>query len=327
MMAQMLPVLASKTRNAVLLMACVIGLLGAPAYNLLADPTGIFRDDISGGYFLNSRHSKTDHLLREERYDTLLLGSSRVALMDPSVARDDLGKTYNLAFLSGRPSDYAALIPTLAARDRLAPRLMLGLDLTAFQVGSAAPFWDHHPIVTGENAVSWTLRNLFNAPGFAFFGLFAHHLNETGVPAVRWNLATGRYAYPRRDAMIRDDPETYFATATLPPPRTTPVPIDWSEVDALVATIEAVQQSGSRLCVFWHPHRPEDIARYDPLEVARLKRSLEQVVPGIIDISDVSWLDDHESWYDLHHPLPPKSREVLDRAIAGCDLLPSSPSA
>lgn len=311
--------LGARARNLLLVVVCLLGLAAAPLFHAFADPTGAFTEprDVAG-FAMNSRLVKTRRVLDADPFDTLILGSSRAALMDPTSA-PSLGRAYNLAFLSGRPSDYPTLLALLEREGKLPRTILFGLDLSSFQAGTDVSPLEHHPVVTNEGPASWLLRNLFSFPGFGFFGVLAHYVNETGEPMARWSLDTGHYRYVRFDSAIAADPDAFFASVILPPEPSIPVALDHAEVDDLRRLLAIADRNGVAFCTFWHPHRPEDVGRYSPEAVASLRNAVADVVPPALDSFSVGWAADHRSWYDLRHPVLPRTQEVLLDAAAACE--------
>lgn len=109
---------------AIALFNVVIDPYSLTPYNLLGIPNKFARDD---------RTEKVNHLLASPRYDTLMLGSSRVYAINPRLAGRYLGGTvYNAGVGTARPEDHLGFLLFLERIGKFPKNVILGLDFYSF---------------------------------------------------------------------------------------------------------------------------------------------------------------------------------------------------
>lgn len=97
--------------------------------NLLVDPLWFFAGNRfdNNNYPFNERVSKLNHLLKHsEEYDCIILGSSRVTLLDQRQL--DFGRCYNLSFSGGSVAEFIAFARYLQQQGVAPQTLVVGID-------------------------------------------------------------------------------------------------------------------------------------------------------------------------------------------------------
>ncbi len=104
--------------------------LGSNAFiNYKYDTYGIFDKDFSKFRYpyVNERYAKMNFLLHEGKgkFDTLILGSSRVKGINPKWIT---GRTYNLGYSAGLPDDWLRDVKTLVDHGAAPKKIYIGID-------------------------------------------------------------------------------------------------------------------------------------------------------------------------------------------------------
>jgi len=105
------------------------------AYNLLADPYGVFRKDFSIGLKVepDQRFIKMRYVLsRPDRYDSFLFGSSRVGNIDTEKIPAD--RFYNMSYSEGLPAEHLKDIRLMMKSGVKIRRLLIGLDDLSYSI-------------------------------------------------------------------------------------------------------------------------------------------------------------------------------------------------
>jgi hypothetical protein len=296
-------------RALALIAAAVLGLATAPVLNLVVDPLETFRPPgISYSPYGNDRLAKVEHLLSAPRHEGLLLGSSRTGLLDPGWASETAGRWYNLGLLGAAPSEIADIVAALAAQGKLAPTLVLGLDLFGLAPGGGAPGHLAHPAVSGRSRIGWTLDQLF-APSIGALADAASRA-ATGRDVVRTDYAGGG-AFAMLGAPA---PQTAAHADRVPGA----IAVDPAQLDAVRRLAAMADAAGATLCVVWHPHEPAVLAGYDRAGIDRLKRAVTEIGAPVVDLMDAPWARDAAAWRDAKHLTPAAARRELDAILGQC---------
>ncbi len=133
-----------KRFNLIVLMTLMTLCASAAAVNYVIDPYGIFRKD-----FREQRRSPNDHFIKMRhllgnptKYDSLLIGSSRIGKIDVGRLRN--GRYYNLSHAEGVPGGHLKDIKMLLAKGMRIKNILMGLDDFSYKVDPAAHL--HRPL-------------------------------------------------------------------------------------------------------------------------------------------------------------------------------------
>ncbi|MHC1744325.1 MAG: hypothetical protein AB9873_15000 [Syntrophobacteraceae bacterium] len=145
-----------KRFNLIVLLLLVTVCASVAAINYVVDPYGIFRKDFTRQREeLNSHFVKMRHLLgNPAKYDSLLIGSSRVGKID--VRRLGDGRYYNLSYPVGVPGAHLEDITMLLAKGMRIKSILMGLDDFSYKVDPAG----HRHVPLTHPYGSW-LENLY----------------------------------------------------------------------------------------------------------------------------------------------------------------------
>ena len=181
----------------VLMFAFVLAVLAGVNYCI--DPYGIFNtNDSPLTRFSNQRFMKTQHLIENDAYDVLLMGSSRLGVVNPKTIEDVfLGqRVYNSTFFMAKPPELHSLLRFLKKKRKLPKTIVLGLDLYAFDKTHRAPSTPQylmHPKTDLSNPILFYMKALF---GYSFSGLVTRNPFGESKRIITFDLDTGAYSRP-----------------------------------------------------------------------------------------------------------------------------------
>lgn len=291
------------------------------AMNVTVDPYSIFQvvPWRTSGYTDNERFNKMRHLLSQPgRYDSLIVGSSRMGLYDPSwfnQARP--GQSfYNLSVFGGDAGDALAMVSTLQRSGQRIVEVVMGIDVIAFMASERAvtPAYRHHPAVTGQS--SWTFYM-----SYVFVPSLTHSIlkvvqNSSGtLPDIEFNHeGDGRYRLPAWDERsAHDRPQrkpTDFASARSAQKHI----VRWNEAAFrdLRKFVEWGAAHGARVTLFIDPHHHTMLDRI-------ADESLAEWIARVTDIAGpIQSFMRHEDWSsnDAHYYEPKHYRpELAERVV------------
>lgn len=196
------------------IIAVTLGTIAIVIINCIVDPYGILRRNFSR-QFREPNHNfvKTKYLLSGTRFDSLLMGSSRVNFID--TAKINHGIYYNYWYSEGLPAEHLANIKLLIRRGINIRNLIIGLDDFSYQVDPNSHKFDllrqPHPFVTGKDFLTFyseyflRLDNFFsNIRKYALHNLFKRgKVRSTGGEFDIYN--SGRMIVPKWDEQIEKD--------------------------------------------------------------------------------------------------------------------------
>ncbi len=114
-------------------MAAIVLVIGV---NYIVDPfsiTGRNLLDIKLKMVSDDRSEKVSVIRKHEQFDNIMLGSSRVYLMNPlMVSRYAGGTTYNLGVGTAQPEDHLGFLLLLEKMRKFPATLIIGLDFYSF---------------------------------------------------------------------------------------------------------------------------------------------------------------------------------------------------
>lgn len=284
--------------NAHMVAFMAFAMAAVPLVNVAADPFGVFGTRLlPDGSQLNERVVKLRHLTTAPRYDTLILGSSVMGVVDPTPFGPG---AYNAAVFAATPADLLAIVQVLDAHGRLSPRLIIGLDPFLFaKPKTHVPQMRLPPEASGQSRFQFWNDFLYASSVTAILGKLEEA--RSGTAAVAFDRRTGRYGLPRLEAERAADPEAY-ERLMIHGYQMVQTPGWWhmpSEEDLL--QLVAFLQSRPGVSVTWvaaplHPRlRPmlgDGLAQY--------RQTVERVHP-LIDLTDDPVTQRDADWHEIKH--------------------------
>lgn len=281
----------------------IAGLLSVPVINAAVDPYDVFGHGlVRKSATANERVFKYRHLVRTEKYETLLMGSSVVGVIDPRSLSD---RAYNASFFSATPADTLKMLQALDAAGRLPPRLVLGLDPFMFtEPKPGVGQMRLPPQASGESAWAFWRDYLFAASAGTVLGKLVE-LREA-APGVAFDDALGTYRLARFEVERQRDEQAYVQkrVRAAPIPRTEAWLYEPSleDLDDLVRWLD--DRASVEATYFLAPvHRRMRDALGPGL--ATLKdRTASIVGERLIDLSEAPISEDDRAWYETKHMTP-----------------------
>lgn len=285
------------------------------ALNIFADPFGVFKTQIVlNGPQTNERYLKTEHLLGSERYDTLLLGSSRVGVLPPSMLGELLPgeKIYNYSFFYAKPNEILLSMRHLKRKGLLPKRVIMGIDMYPYNKKFKTPDnyqFSCHPDVSGENKALFYLRYLFYNP---LYSIFKQWTNIYTDPYLRFNFEQGNQTYlilPKNRAENDGDHASKEDASS----------IEWddSKFLELAALVNYLIQNHVQVHLYTHPVSYLDDTNYplaDRLEF--IKRVDSVIKTEVVHYAGVSqYTFSSGVWYDHSHYNAQTALEIIEGVL------------
>ncbi|UOY06085.1 hypothetical protein L0P88_19430 [Muricauda sp. SCSIO 64092] len=109
--------------------------IGVIAYNIIIDPYGVIRSDMSKQRIEPNQHYlKVKHILNNpKKYDSYLFGSSRVGKIDVRNIKDDY-KWYNMSYSQGVPGEHLSELKMFLENNVDIKNIWIGLEETSYLV-------------------------------------------------------------------------------------------------------------------------------------------------------------------------------------------------
>jgi len=303
-----------------LFIIAIAGFLSAPALNFVFDPTDVLKlPAVSEKPAANLRHIKMAKMLDHDRFDGLIMGSSRSGLMDVDWFALE-GEWYNASVLDARPTDVLAMLETLNRNALMPQTVVLGLDTSGLADTPLPSSTLHHPSTTGSSVSGWLIANLFAPNAFEIFSLIAEP--DLGAPMIRHHFdVSGHYALPLYDMLIEENEDAYIAGNVINPVTgDLQYTVSADQLTALKTLTELVRDAGTKLCVFWHPHRFEVLASFDPQDISAMQKDVAAAIDVSLDILSTESSSDPSAWYDAKHLRPEQTRRVILLVKEACSL-------
>jgi hypothetical protein len=317
--------------------AAFAAFLAVVAANLAIDPQMVFGTGLFGASLNpNDRYQRfLEYEANADRYDGLLLGSSRVA----DILTEDLSPRMNgVSFMRyqvtfGTVGDFLPMLQ-FVLRDKAqkgshlrAVFLLIDIDALGKALMTNEVMGELLPrAMTGENAFRFWWKNLtaiqfqawrdtlrkWRKPGSQQASRPAAGFDR--LAAITWDLAAPTQA--RAQAAPATAVE---AAAPDPLERVTMRPDYLHQLGLLRQIVTLCRKQEIPLVVVTAPLSRQNAAKYDLNDLARAIDDVSRIVP-IWDFTNSDWLSDHpELWKDWSHFQPEVGHMMLDR-IFGADM-------
>lgn len=287
----------------------IVAAAAVPVCNVLIDPYEVFGTGlVRMASTANERVVKSHHLLAQERYEALLVGSSVTGVIDPRL----FGRgVYNASVFSATPGDILKMLQLLDRSGRLPERLYVGLDPFMFTAPrQRASQMRLPPAASKESA--WTFwRDYLFAGHSAVLGKVVEAAQRQ--PGVSYDLAAGNYRLARLDEMRAMDPWDYALKKVVD--AKIPVTQAWWHEDAgrdlTTLTQWLSERPHVRVVYFICPMR--DAMRLalgaDGDTFFHTVRAATQ--DKVLDLSDHDVVNDTLAWYEQKHFTPQAAAAVV----------------
>ncbi len=291
---------------------CTLGLV--MVMNVHIDPYGVFTDVSQhvGLSTLNERYNKMTHLLRNpDRYDTLLLGSSRIGLFNTADVNQSIpgARTYNFSFFSAEPSDYLATLPVLQAQGMKIKRVVIGVDLYPYINSSkkeTPQFW-HHPRVTGDlPALYWLKYALL--PSFYHSYIANAHASNTESKVTHDIEGTGSYS-------LEDTGYNYTRPNSLSHNKYKLVD---EKIKSLISLRDYFHANAIEVTWFIHPFSREQQDSIDADFLDLFRSQIIAILGQLPDFSQQTDITDSDvNYFDRMHYKPSVAAQIIKDVLYG----------
>jgi hypothetical protein len=292
------------------------------AVNVLVDPYAVLHTVSwpKHGYTDNDRYNKMEHLLAgPPKYDSYILGSSRMGFYDPEQAQGLLGgHFYNLSVFGGTPGDALAMLRVLDARGHPIDRVVVGIDIIPFMSINAPdrPDYRHHPEVLQTSEWSYWLDYVMRPS--LMHSSFKIMQNWSEVPTVAFQYSTdGRYSLPLWEKELNDDWGKYRLAHFSAEP-TAPKAVQWRQAgfEELTALRDWLRSREVQTLFFIDPHHHEFLSRLAPAALIEFRQKIRSILGEIPDfMTHPYWSGDDKLFYEPKHYRPVLAAQVLDMAV------------
>lgn len=305
---------SASSRHFTLAFAAVVAgvLLTMGIVNALVDPYNILGQNRIGVYASNERLAKP-MLLQRGGYDVIIIGSSKVASIDPT----DLagGRAFNASFGAALPEEMAWFLDSFARPGQL---VVVGLDFYMFNEREFLrvdkdPFADTNrpsriAYVFGWDVLSMSVRSLV-----------ARYWKGDPPAILREGTRNQAPDWTRHNALTEPDYDRVFTTLRNHHYRA----VKYSERRvALLSKLKArLEQKNVRLITFINPlhHGVRDIIReLAEADFQRFRRDMKTIFPEIYDLTGDEFSDrDLYFRHDPYHYKPAVGACLINQMIAG----------
>lgn len=280
-------------------------------FNAAIDPFGRLGFNRLGIFVSSEREAKAA-MIHTVPHDTLLLGSSKVAYIDPNTISDHT--VFNAAFPSALPEEIRDFLKFHAATE---PTVIIGLDFYMFNERA-------HPMRPTIFKPSFPI--MANAEYLLSLPVLKSSIKTVWDSAIRHEQpfispAGNRNAAPmlaRNDTMAKPD----FA-----PVISTLLDTDYRDVAYSTARLEILRQikalaeeRGSRLIVFLNPQSTDltrALAPHTRAMVERYRADMRAVFPDVRDFTDSRFSEANAFFrFDPYHYLPTVGTEMINEALS-----------
>lgn len=300
----------SRKWTTIVLAAILACLAGVASINVIVDPYGVFHADPSRrSQSPNLSYLKMNVLLaRRGAFDSLLMGSSRVANID--VRNIPGGKWYNLFLAAGLPQEHLQHLRFLLQNGVSIKTVMIGLDDFSFLFDPRDHLSDldlqPHPDVSGKSLTSFYSEYLFkvkrvfpNIKRFireSFGGTDTANATDCQFDIVKTGMVL---CGPDREQAIERNREGHVTSALFNSPwdyRFLAGPHAKEALAALESIAELARKNNIRLVLFINPiHKLTYLNA--PLEAfAQFKRELSDI-SGYYDFSGLNSVTTNNYYY------------------------------
>lgn len=262
----------------------------------------------------NDRFIKMKYLLTEEhfcKYDTYILGSSRVMKMDSRIGGD---KCYNLGVPSCMPQDCLEQIQVLLAHNAPIRTIYLGLDDVSY-------LRDYNWVKTA--GYGWMYKDEWKNDTEAYlYYLFRYNFLKNALRRGNTHPQNkllidihGNYSVPDIvEKQIEQQPEKHAAEKKFQNPATDGwVKTDFSECIKTLGKIKEIcDYHGIQLTLFFNPQHMTTYLADDMELMNRFKKELVKISP-FWDFSGVNYVTaNNYFWYETSHPRAFICDKILD---------------
>jgi hypothetical protein len=306
---------------------CVVSLVGfyggfvlLACLNIVVDPYRIFKVvPMASGYTPNQRFNKIEFLLANpDRYDSFLVGSSKVGLLNPDVASElrPGHQYYNLGVFGGDAVDALLMLRHLKAQGVKVREVTFGLDLQTFMSlrKEETPAYRHHPKISNQSWLAFWSQYLF-IPSLNHSFLKVFHDAQGGTEITFDITGNGAYHLPAFEAGIKSDSDGYIkkhfpANPPIEASRTLWLEERFIELRELVSWLDA---EGVTRFIFVNPHYFHGaLSAIDAASLSQFYSKVEAItgaIPSFIGHKD--WDKNKALYYEPEHYRPILGEEMF----------------
>jgi hypothetical protein len=265
---------------------CPVALL--LAINILVDPYEVFQTKIFPEVgATQERYLKVEYLKKNRRFDTFLLGGSRMGTTVPTEIEQLLPghHIYNFFVSSGNQYDNLIHVRWLLQTQPQIRNLYIQVDWPE-SYGLTREYLQYltHPEVLGDNAPGFLRKYLFTFAPNAFEFKIENNTKRKGE--FRLDLASGHFDYPKRNAVIAADCGEYVMQVkdfAAPAQETAQSEgqkqLNTRSLAALAELLAAAKSRGVDTTIFVTPHHHRFLDRINLAEYLKFLNDLAAITP------------------------------------------------
>lgn len=286
--------------------AFLLGGLAVVSFNYIIDPFEVFSHPyLRGGYAINERFRKVEHLLRaDDKHDAYILGSSVMGGFDPAVANRYSGHSfYNLSFLAGTPQEAFDTLRALKRAGKPIKEVLVGLDFYQFyERPRMLPSNRPHPAVSGESWLSFYSSYLFASGLWQGLTRIGHNFEKE--PAIVFDVdGTGMYhLYGYERARVADPVQ--YDHDHFPVNSWNGTDVRWVDerFNEFAAFCHWLDENHIEAKFFIHPFYRDTLATISDSSYQEFMARMIKIRTDIVDFSgDVTITSDKSLYYDKRH--------------------------
>ena len=220
----------------------------------------------------NQAFVKVNYILHnKDKYDSFILGSSRVGYIDPTKIPG--GKFYNFTYAEGIPAEHIGIIKTLLKKGVKIKNIWIGLDEFSYRLNPEKHLNDllkiPYPAVTGENWLKFYATYLFLPPRL---------LNKDEFEPVEFDiLNTGMTKRPELEKEINEHPAVHIKKAVFNGSLRYEGEYREKAIDEIREIVNLCHENNIKLVVFLNPVYKNTYLSNNDEDLKRFKKELAEI--------------------------------------------------
>ncbi|VAW73824.1 hypothetical protein MNBD_GAMMA12-3696 [hydrothermal vent metagenome] len=287
-------------------LTCIILLIPIilASINYLIDPYQIFHTNILlPSSTSNERFNKVEYLLKnKQKYNSFLLGSSRMGVFHPQWFNYKGYQFYNLSVFSGDAKDSLQMLTLLKKKGVKVKKVVVGLDLFPFieKQRLRPASLQHHPQVAKIDNFDFYVKQLFSASFYQSYLKIEQHYGER---SFTFNYTTGQWSLNAFDRLRQKDPKQYqrifFKKSLKPPLNVIFQEKRFTELNQLIVWLNKYNIQAE---FFIHPFSQLHQNHFTHNTFKKLHQRIKILIPNVIDFSGKKdWTHNTNNYYERIH--------------------------
>lgn len=220
----------------------------------------------------NQAFIKVKYILKnKDKYDSFILGSSRVGYINPENIPD--GKFYNFTYAEGIPAEHLGIIKTLLKKGVNIKNIWIGLDEFSYRINPEKHLNDllkmPYPSVSGQNWFEFYSKYLFLPP---------RTLNKHLFEPVEFDITnTGMTRQPEKEREINEHPALHIKKSVFKGSVKFEGEYRQQTLDEIKEIVEICEKNNINLVVFMNPAYENTFMDNNDDDLKRFKKELVEI--------------------------------------------------